>query len=60
MGILLDILVCTLEGADTDFYIVEKCMFRVKLKLLFHCHKKNRYIFERPKYPNTVPARSTQ
>jgi hypothetical protein len=58
---VLGILVCTVEGADTGFYVVEKCMFRDKLKLLFHCHqRKNRYILERPKYPNTEPARSTQ
>jgi hypothetical protein len=35
MGILLDILVFTVEGVDTGFYVVEKYTFRVKLYIVY-------------------------
>jgi len=47
MGILLDILICTVEDVDTGFYVVEKCTFRVKLYIIYFIaiKEKNRYIF---------------
>jgi hypothetical protein len=45
LGILLGILVCTVEGADTGFYVVEKVCSETSLSYYFIANKKKIDIF---------------